>query len=173
MPDDTGPDHKPRVDFYHLQKTTLADALPQLLDKALAAGMRVVVVAGSEDRVEDLNVALWTGERDSWRPHGSRLDGHPADQPIWLTHDPTENPNGASLLVLTDGMDSPLAEILERTLDLFDGHDAAAVEAARGRFRRHLEAGHALTYWQQSDQGRWEVKARRNVDPPADTPATP
>jgi DNA polymerase-3 subunit chi len=34
----------------------------------------------------------------------------------------------------------------------------SAVEAARARWKDYKNAGHALTYWQQSDAGRWEQK---------------
>lgn len=157
-----------RVDFYHLQKSPLEAALPRLLSKALGAGARVVVVAASDDRVEDLNTLLWS-DRDVWLPHGSARDGHASDQPIWLTNDATDNPNDATLLVLTDGMDSPLVDVLPRTLDLFDGRDEAAVAAARARWKARREAGHTLQYWQQSDDGRWVEKARQGGA--EDTPA--
>ncbi|KJS45902.1 MAG: hypothetical protein VR70_00045 [Rhodospirillaceae bacterium BRH_c57] len=149
-----------RVDFYHLQKSSLEDALPQLLTKALKAGARVVVVAASEDRVEDLNVLLWSGG-DGWLPHGSALDGHAADQPVWLTANPADNPNDATILALTEGMDSPLVATIPRTLDLFNGHDPVAVEAARARWKTRREAGHTLHYWQQTNEGRWVEKARQ------------
>ncbi|MGC2856952.1 DNA polymerase III subunit chi [Novispirillum sp. DQ9] len=149
-----------RVDFYHLQKSSLEDALPQLLTRALGAGARVVVVAASEDRVEDLNTLLWS-DRDGWLPHGSARDGHAADQPVWLTDIPTDNPNDATLLILTEGMDSPLVATLPRTLDLFNGRDEAAVAAARARWKARREAGHTLHYWQQTDEGRWVEKARQ------------
>ncbi len=42
-----------------------------------------------------------------------------------------------------------------RCADLFDGDDPAAVAAARLRWRRAREAGHELTYWQQTASG-WE-----------------
>jgi len=151
-----------RVDFYHLQKFRLEDALPRLLEKVLQNGKRAVVVAASDDRVESLNVRLWS-ERNAFIPHGSARDGHAADQPIWLTCDPADNPNGADILVLCDGMDSPLVDTLERTLDLFDGHDPAAVQAARARWKARREAGHALHYWQQGDDGRWAEKARQDA----------
>lgn len=157
-----------RVDFYHLQKSPLEAALPRLLSKALGAGARVVVVAASDDRVEDLNTLLWS-DRDVWLPHGSARDGHASDQPVWLTDDATDNPNDATLLVLTDGMDSPLVDVLPRTLDLFDGRDDAAVAAARARWKARREAGHTLHYWQQSDDGRWVEKARQGGA--EDTPA--
>jgi DNA polymerase-3 subunit chi len=151
-----------RVDFYHLQKSILEVALPQLLSKALGSGARVVVVAASEDRVEDLNVLLWS-DGDGWLPHGSALDGHAADQPVWLTATPDDNPNEASILVLTDGMDSPLVADVPRTLDIFDGRDEAAVAAARERWKARRAAGHTLYYWQQIE-GRWVEKARQGSE---------
>lgn len=165
----------PRVDFYHLEVFALEQALPLLLSKALAAGNKVVVVAGSEERVEDLNVLLWT-DRDAWLPHGSERDGRDraADQPVWLTDRPDDNPNDATLLVLCDGMDSPLVDALPRTLDIFNGGSDAAVQAARTRYRRCMAAGHALHYWQQTPEGRWTEKASRPaVDRASDVGETP
>ncbi|MCH7943651.1 MAG: DNA polymerase III subunit chi, partial [Proteobacteria bacterium] len=63
-----------------------------------------------------------------------------------------------SLLVLTDGVAPAFIDAFERCLDLFDGNDGQAVEAARGRWTRLKEAGHDLTYWQQTGQGGWQKK---------------
>ena len=41
---------------------------------------------------------------------------------------------------------------------LFDGNDEAAVAAARAQWQGFKDASHELTYWQQTDQGRWEKK---------------
>jgi DNA polymerase-3 subunit chi len=41
---------------------------------------------------------------------------------------------------------------------MFDGNDPAAVAAARDRWRAAKAAGHALTYWQQTDRGGWAKK---------------
>ncbi|MBV8937380.1 MAG: DNA polymerase III subunit chi, partial [Alphaproteobacteria bacterium] len=81
---------------------------------------------------------------------------NPAAQPIWLTHF-DENPNGASMLVLVDGIEMADPKAFARCADVFDGNDANAVEAARRRWRRAREAGHSLTYWQQTASG-WEQK---------------
>ncbi len=150
----------PRADFYHLLRSRLEDALPRLLERALGAEKPILLVAGSTDRVEDLNVHLWA-DRNRWLPHGAARDGHAADQPVWLTADPTDNPNGAAFLFLVDGADSPLAPSMERTFDLFNGHDPAAVEAARRRWKARLDAGFELHYWQQDGDGRWIEKASR------------
>ena len=145
------------IAFYHLQKSPLERVLPKLLEKTLAAGKRAVVVTGSEARVEALNAVLWTYDPASWLPHGGARDGHAADQPVWLTAAGEENPNGAAFLFLTDGAAGPV-EAYERCFELFDGNDTAAVEAARARWTAYKAAGHALTYWQQTDSGGWEKK---------------
>jgi DNA polymerase III subunit chi len=145
------------IGFYHLLSTSLERALPRLLERARSQGHRVVVRAGSPERVEHLNAALWIYEESAFLPHGSARDGNPAMQPIWLTHS-EENPNGASMIVLVDGWEAQDLESFARCADLFDGNDAEALEAARGRWRRVRDAGHSLSYWQQTPSG-WERKA--------------
>lgn len=146
------------IGFYHLQRTPLERALPKLLERVIGQGLRAVVIAGSEERVEALNTALWTYQDDSFLPHGSARDGNAEAQPIWLTVE-DENPNGASVLVLTDGTDSAVLERFERCVLLFDGTDEAALAAARRRWQAYKAAGHKLTYNQQTEQGGWEKKA--------------
>ena len=146
------------IGFYHLTRTPLADALPKLLERVLAAGKRALVRAGSPERVEFLNAALWTYDAASFLPHGTAREGDAPDQPIWLTAG-NDNPNGAQVLILTDGAEPGDLAGWERCLEMFDGNDPAAVEAARGRWKAYKDAGHALTYWQQSERGGWEKKA--------------
>lgn len=146
------------VSFYHLERTALEAALPRILEKAAAAGLRSVVVAGSDERVAALNSALWTYNPNSFLAHGSAEDGPAADQPIYLTTE-DENPNGARVLALVDGVEIKDIEPYERVLDLFDGHDPDAVQAARARWASLKEAGHDLTYWQQTPEGGWAKKA--------------
>lgn len=145
------------IGFYHLQTTPLERALPKLLERGLAAGHRVVVIAGSRERVEHLDALLWTYDDATFLPHGSRREAQPERQPVWLT-EADENPNGASMLVLTDGATSARVSEFRRCLDLFDGSDETAVAAARERWRLAKAAGHELTYWQETGSG-WTKKA--------------
>jgi DNA polymerase-3 subunit chi len=148
------------IAFYHLEKWPLERALPMLLEKTLKAGKRALVLAGSEARVEALNAMLWTYDQDSWLPHGSAADGEARDQPVWLDIAPEGsdggNLNGAQYLFLTDGATSGRVADFERCFELFDGRDQGAVEAARGRWKDYKAAGHALTYWRQTDAGGWQ-----------------
>lgn len=144
------------IGFYHLLSTPLERALPKLLERALKGGFRVVVMAGSAERVEQLDSVLWTYDDSSFLPHGSGRDANTPRQPVWLTT-ADENPNGANMLVLTEGMRSSMLGSYERCLDLFDGNDTAAVQAARERWAALKAEGHTLTYWQQTPSG-WEKK---------------
>ena len=145
------------VGFYHLLTMKLDRALPKLLERALAGGDRVVVVAGSAERVDQLDGILWTYDEASFLPHGSARDGNAERQPIWLTA-LDENPNRAGMLVLVDGARSARLGEYARCCDIFDGNDETAVAAARQRWAEAKAAGHALTYWEQRD-GKWEKRA--------------
>jgi DNA polymerase-3 subunit chi len=146
------------IRFYHLQRTGLEQALPQLLEKVLERGQRAVVMAGSTERVESLNDHLWTYHDRSFLPHGSARDGNSADQPIWLTTD-DERPNGADVIFLTDGATCDHLDDFALVVEMFDGGNDLAVTAARERWSSYKTAGHALTYWQQDDRGRWSQKS--------------
>ncbi len=145
-----------RVDFYHLESSPVERALPQLLERVLASGQRAVVMAASDERIEALANLLWTYDPGTWLPHGTLKDGFAAEQPIWLTT-AEENPNGAKMLVLTDGMASDRLADYDRCLDLFDGNNEEATAAARTRWSRAKAAGHELHYWQQTEAG-WKEK---------------
>ncbi|MEQ8195183.1 MAG: DNA polymerase III subunit chi [Rhodospirillales bacterium] len=145
------------ISFYHLQRSSLEQALPRLLEKTLEGGKRAVVMMGSSERVEILNGILWTYQKDSWLPHGSAKDGNADRQPVWLTVD-DENPNEAAFLFLTDGAQSSRVGSFERCFELFDGNDDAAAASARARWKTYQDAGYAVTYWSQNERGGWEKK---------------
>jgi DNA polymerase III subunit chi len=146
------------VRFYHLMTRSLEQTLPKLLEKSVERGWRVVVLAASDERVTALDQLLWTYDPASFLPHGDAGDGFAADQPVFLTCK-DENPNGATVLMLTDGMESERVTGYELVCDLFDGNDDDAVAAARQRWKRCKELGCTLTYWQQTERGAWERKA--------------
>jgi DNA polymerase-3 subunit chi len=143
------------IGFYHLTRSSLTQALPQLLARTLAAKQRALVLCATDDRVAALDRALWEGT-EPWLPHGTATDGDPDLQPIWLAPDDAA-PNGAKYLFLVDGAPTARLGAFDRVFDLFDGNDKLAVEAARGRWREAKTAGHTLAYWQQGARG-WEKK---------------
>ncbi len=145
------------INFYHLTRSSLEDALPRLLVKTLQAGERAVVLLGSPERVDALNTHLWTYDPNSFLPHGSAREGEADRQPIWLTH-LDENPNGATFLFVADRARSERLDDYKRCFELFDGRDEQAVADARERWKAYKAAGHTVIYWQQTNGG-WEKKA--------------
>ena len=146
------------VRFYHLTRTSLEQALPQMLEKTLERGQRAVVIAGSDERAESLSASLWTYKDRGFLPHGTAQDGYAELQPVWLTAR-DENPNGAQVLFLTDGASAQSIGSYGLCATLFDGTNEAAVTAARAQWTDLKAAGHQVTYWQQDDAGRWSQKA--------------
>jgi DNA polymerase III subunit chi len=142
--------------FYHLTRQPLDKALPSLLEKCLERRWRVVVQAGDPARVAALDDALWTTTDDGFLPHGAEADG--SQEPVWLTTT-DGNPNGAQVRVLVDGAEPPDLSAYERALVMFDGADPEAVDAARAQWKALKAQGHALTYWRQTDDGRWTREA--------------
>ncbi len=144
--------------FYQLERQPLERVLPGLLEKTLARGWRASVQAGSQERVEALDAALWTYREDSFLPHGTASDGSADRQPIYLTAD-EGNPNGAQVRFLVDGAESSGITGYERLVYLFDGRDETARARARAQWKSAKEAGADVTYWQQTERGGWEKKA--------------
>jgi DNA polymerase-3 subunit chi len=151
-------DHVTEIYFYHLERRTLEDVLPNLLERSLERGWRAAVQAASEERVEALNTLLWTYREESFLPHGTVRDGSPEAHPIYLTTT-EDNPNGAHVRFLVDGAALSDVSPYARVVFIFDGRDAAAVARARDDYKSAKAAGHAVSYWQQDEGGGWQQKA--------------
>src|ERR1700752_2551248 len=147
------------IRFYHLQRASLEDTLPVILERAYARGDRTLVMAGSTERVEALAANLWTYRPDSFLSHGAIKGGSAGEEPIYLTAEP-ENPNAAKLLILCDGAERADCGDFPLVCEMFDGNDETAGAAARERWKAYKDAGHKLIYFQQSPAGKWEEKAR-------------
>lgn len=145
------------VSFYHLERQSLEAALPKLLERVLAAGMRAVVRTPDEGITETLNLSLWTYDAASFLPHGTPKTGFTEDQPVYLTWEgDTPNRAEAQIIVNDAGIDPP--EDYARNLFMFDGRIEAMVTMARERWKELSAAGHQLTYWQQAPGGGWKKK---------------
>lgn len=144
--------------FYHLDRVPLERVLPELLEKSLERGWRAVIQAGSSERVEALDAALWTYREDSFLPHGADYDGTEGRQPVFLTTG-NDNPNEAHIRFLVDGAEAGELVGYTRAVFLFDGRDESAVARAREQWSAARDAGHDVTYWQQNEKGAWEKKA--------------
>lgn len=147
------------VRFYHLQTQSLEQALPALLSKATSGGRRAVVRFEKTGDLRHYDDALWTYTPESFLPHGISGEGHETLQPILLTAT-AENPNKSDILILCNQQSVP-ENIADFSLccDFLDGTDEDAVTHARARWKAYKEAGHEVTYWQQTETGGWDNKA--------------
>ena len=152
------PDSSCEVWFYHLERTSLDQALPELLEKTLARGWKALVRATERDRVDHLDGWLWSYRDDAFLPHGRDDEPMAERQPVLITLS-MENPNGADALFLIDGAEGGEIGGFKRCLVLFDGRDDAAVAAARRKRSGFKASGAAVSYWRQGESGGWRKEA--------------
>jgi DNA polymerase-3 subunit chi len=153
------------VSFYHLTRRRLEEALPVLLEKSLARGWRVAVQALDAKRLAKLDDFLWSFEPTKFLPHGTKADGAPETQPVYLTIE-GDNPNGADVRFLIDGVNAapllsdPANAPKARAVLMFDGNDAMELQAAREQWKELRDAGFELVYFQEDERGAWAEKKR-------------
>lgn len=144
--------------FYHLERSSLEEVLPPLLEKCLARGWRAVVRCTEPERLDALDARLWTYRDDAFLPHGRDGAAQAARQPVLLTLE-AHNPNGAQVVVLTDGAAEGASDGVHRLIRIFDGRDEAALGAARQAWKAVKARGDEASYWRQTGEGRWERQA--------------
>ena len=145
--------------FYHLERATVSEALPPLLEKCLERDWRVLISSPQAKRLADLDEALWTYQTGSFLPHG-RDDGSgdASRQPILLST-ATASLNGAQAVVLLDGQELGDPGAIERCMVMFDGADTVSRDIARAQFKAARDAGRDVKYFQQAQGGGWVQKA--------------
>ncbi len=153
-----------RALFYQLSDEPAEAVLPALLERALGAGLRVVVRGTDRARLEALDLALW--RRAGFLPHGLEGGPHDALQPVLLVATAIPAPalaNRPSCLIAIDGAPVVVEEALalERVLVLFEGADPAQLANARGQWKALTAAGIEAEYWMR-EGGRWLCRARHS-----------
>jgi DNA polymerase-3 subunit chi len=143
--------------FYHLERTGLDQALPELLEKTLQRRWRAIVRSSAAERIDHLDGWLWSYRDESFLPHAPADEPGAARQPILLTTG-FENPNNADALFLVDGAEPGDLAGYQRCIVIFDGADDGQLSNARAQFRAAQAGGHAVSYWKQQARG-WEKQA--------------
>ena len=149
--------------FYHLERRSLDEALPGLIEKTLERGWRASIRAESADRVAAIDALLWTYNDQTFLPHAQAGDGDAARQPVLITVE-EGNANSANVLFLVGGAQPPawdgdLAKSLARIVLMFDGRDGDALAIARAAWKDAKAADHDATYWKETPSGKFEKKA--------------
>jgi DNA polymerase-3 subunit chi len=141
--------------FYHLERTALEQALPDLLEKVASRGWRAYVHGLEDDMIATLDHHLWSYSPQSFLAHGREDAEFAARQPILLGTS-GDMKNAAQVYLSVAPADIPPLEGLERALIVFEGNDAEHLAWARAQWKRMKGEGRDLAYWKQNDDGRWE-----------------
>ena len=144
--------------FYHLERRSLEDILPGLVEKSLQKGWRAAIKTDSAERSDALDTLLWTFDDQSFLPHAQAGDGDAHLQPVLISVE-EGNPNSAQIVFYVGGAqpgDWNSLSDLARVVMLFDGRDEAALAAARAAWKDAKAAGHDVTYWKETPSGKFE-----------------
>ena len=149
--------------FYCLERKSIEDIIPGLLERTTERGWRAIVRLDSTERMNALDVHLWTYSDQSFLAHGTPETPYPSRQPIYLTTG-DEQPNSANVLFLAGGeipldWDASRFADFSRVVVLFDGQDPAVFNAARASWQMALQSGHTAVFWRQNQSGKWEQRS--------------
>lgn len=147
------------VNFYHLERRGLEEAVAGLLGQALARGLRVMLRGPDMAALRRLDDWLWQHPDDGFLPHGVEGGGRDAEQPVLIGQGAAANGAQAAMWLGGSTLDLDEAARLERVWLLFEGADAAQLAGAREEWRRVKAAGLPAEYWSDAT-GRWERGAR-------------
>lgn len=144
-----------QVDFYQLS-TPLQRALPQIAQRVLASGERLLVVSGNEAQRAAIDRSLWMVPPDSFLPHAQAGADDDDQQPVLIAGEPAPT-NAAKHIALIDGIWRDEALSFERAFHFFDGETVAA---ARDAWKALADReGVERRFWKQDETGRWQQAA--------------
>jgi DNA polymerase-3 subunit chi len=145
-----------QVDFYHLTVTPLERALPQIAEKVIAGGGRLLIVSDDDAQRAAIDRLLWSYSSDSFLPHGVGGGEDDAAQPVLIAADAAPA-NAAANIAMIDGQWRDEALNFDRAFHFFDAeHIAEARTAWKALADRD---GIEQRYWKQNDAGKWEQAA--------------
>ena len=137
------------IAFYHVTRGSAESVLPRLLERALAADLRVAIRVPDAVERATLDQHLWTYDPASFLPHAAESCERPEDQPILLTA--TNRPANAATMLIALAPPLP-REGFTRAALVFADADAAP---ARAEWKALKADGLSATYWKQGGKG-WE-----------------
>lgn len=136
-----------RVDFYRLAKggdEAVLHSVCLLAGKALQSGYRVRIYAAEPERLEDLDVRLWTFRQGSFLPHARETAADPDfPEPILLSDRCGGEPGEGEVLVCASPPPPECVAGHVRVAE-FVPPDSGPREAARRRYAAYRDAGYEL-----------------------------
>ncbi len=138
-----------RIDFYTLEPDSPGDRfllVCRLVEKARAAGLRVLIHCPDGEQARHLDRLLWTFRQDSFLPHGivGQTDLDLGLTPILIGADGTPDSEDQVLINLAKDVPSFFSRF-ERVCETVD-QDPAVRAAGRERFRYYRDRGYPLEH---------------------------
>lgn len=146
------------IRFYHLQSQSIDVALPKLAELVLKSGNKGLIKVADKNMANQLDKALWTYSPESFLPHDIEGSKYPTDQDLFITTQ-DENPAAAKMALFVNCEKLEDLSPFDRVLYMFEGKLDEIISTARVDYKNYKDQGHQMSYWQQSDQGRWDQKA--------------
>jgi DNA polymerase III subunit chi len=140
--------------FYHLDQHPLERILPDLVRRGLERGIRMVIETALPDNLPRLSEILWKVEDVAFLAHGFGDDVAHRQQ-LWLCAD-QQNPNSAAYRFYVDGAMPQNLDGLQRALVMFEAMSEEILASARSEWKKRKAEGHAISYWKQDDNGKWQ-----------------
>ena len=145
------------ITFYHLTKSPIAKALPQLVAKICDLRERAFILCKDEQQMLDLDKLLWTTPANAFIPHDTMKCSDPQIQPLLLlTEEIQDNLNDAKIGISLNASRINESLNLKKYLYVFYGNeDESEVITTLKLYKFYIEKGHKVTFWQQNDQSKW------------------
>lgn len=141
------------LNFYHVMSGNLVPSVVRLLEKVYNTGKRSIFFSPLEDRVKIIDKTLWTFSKNAFVPHGDKKFGFADQQAIYMASE-VENPNHATVLVITDSLDyKGWKQDFEKIIFVFE--DDAYAKTAQKILMDLKNQQKNVNYWRQSQKG-WE-----------------
>lgn len=136
-----------QIDFYLPKANAQLDRhllACKLVDKAWAAGHRVLIYCETLAECQQLDGLLWSFRPESFIPHGLMHQVDPTCHPVLLSHHEDPDEEQDVLINLGNGL-LPFFSRFQRLLEPLD-HRPDILEKGRARFRYYRERGYPLKH---------------------------
>lgn len=141
------------LNFYHVATGNLVPSVVKLLAKVYDTGKKSIFFSPIEDRVKYVDKTLWTFSTNAFIPHGDKTFGFAEQQSVYMTSE-IENPNQATVLVMTDSFDyESWNQNFEKVIFVFE--DDSSAKTAQEMLADLKNRNENVNYWKQSQKG-WE-----------------
>ena len=141
------------LNFYHVMSGNLVPSVVRLLEKVYNTGKKSIFFSPLEDRIKIIDKTLWTFSTNAFIPHGDKSFGFADKQSVYMSSE-VENPNQATVLVMTDSFDyKSWNQNFEKVIFVFE--DDSSSKTAQEMLADLKNRNENVNYWKQSQKG-WE-----------------